>query len=411
MVAAIKRPRSIDIVDPAFMADPYPDLALWRREGGVHWIESQQAWCLTRYQDVRQALMDNAALSNDVMKPFLRYAGRSHDVMKHLEEWLPFLDQPMHTRIRSSINAAFLPNALESMKPLIQDKLGVLFANAFANSDKSDFVTDFAAFLPSYVIGAMLGMPDQDLKRISEWSNRLVPFVLISMGESGLDRFVGVIEVLDQMRDYFKVLIAKRRLAAGNLVIDALIAASERQEIAEHEVISTCMLLILAGNHATTMHLTNSIRGLLQHPQQRSMLLDRREDIPFLRNSIRELMRWDSASFLVIRIAKSDYAVGDYVIPAGGRIYLCVASANRDEAVFQNADKLDLAREEARKVVTFGQGIHTCLGSHMINIISEIAYPIILEELRGWELADGEPQFTDFAAFRSVRNLPLVKTT
>lgn len=410
MVATITRPRSIDIVDPAFMADPYPEMAFWRREGGVHWIESQQAWCLTRYKDVRQALMDHATLSNDVMKPFLRYAGRSHNVIKHLEEWLTFMDQPMHTRIRSSINAAFLPNALESMKPLIQDKVRVLLANTLANSTKPDFVADFAAFLPSYVIGAMLGVPDQDLKRISQWSDRLVRFVFISMGESGLDRFVGVIEVLEQMREYFKAHIAKRRLVAGNLVIDALIAAFESQEVSEHEVISTCMLLILAGNDATTMHLTNSIRGLLLHPQQRGTLLDRREDMPFLRNSIRELMRWDSASFLVIRIAKNAYAVGEYVIPAGERIYLCIASANRDEAVFQNADKLDLAREEARKVVTLGQGIHTCLGSHLIHIISEIAYPIILEELHGWELVDVEPKFTDLAAFRSVRNLPLVKT-
>lgn len=409
MAAMIERPPSIEIADPAFMADPYPRMAKWRSEGGIHWIESQQAWCLTRYKDVRQALMDQAALSNDVMKPFIRYAGRSNPVMKHFEEWLTFLDQPMHTRIRGSINAAFLPASLENMKPLIKSKVDALLSKMLENSDMPDFAKDFAAFLPSYVIGGMLGVPDEDLPRISEWSDKLVRFVFISMGESGLGRFVGVVDVLDEMRDYFRDLIAKRRSVRGQLVIDALIAALENDGISEHEVISTCMLLVLAGNDATTMHLTNSIRALFLHPDQRNELFERRHDIHFLRNSIRELMRWDSASFLVIRIAKNDYKVGETVIPAGRRIYLCLASANRDEAVFDNPDTLDLAREEARKVITLGQGIHTCLGSHLIYLISELTYPIILERLDGWDLADAPLHFTDLAAFRSTRNLPLQK--
>ncbi|MFD1744680.1 cytochrome P450 [Rhizobium helianthi] len=407
MVALIDRSRSVDIVDPAFMADPYPDMARWRREGGVHWIESQHAWCLTRYKDVRQALMDQAALSNDVMRPFIRYAGRSNSVMKHFEEWLTFLDQPMHGRIRSGINAAFLPAAIETMRPLIQEKVAALVSQMLDKSDEPDFVKDFAAFLPAYVIGGMLGVPDEDLQRLAQWSDKLVRFVFISMGENGLNRFFGVIEVLEEMRDYFKELIAKRHDCQGDLVIDALIAASRGGAISDHEVVSTCMLLVLAGNDATTMHLTNSIRALFLHPDQRSVLLDRRHDLAFLRNAIRELMRWDSASFLVIRTARNDYAVGETIIPAGGRIYLCLASANRDETVFENPDMLDLKREEARKVITLGQGIHTCLGSHLIYLISEIAYPIILEKLDGWELANVPLEFTDLTAFRSSRSLPL----
>lgn len=404
---ATHRPGPIEISHPDFMADPYPEMEKWRREGGVHWIESQQAWCLTRYKDVRQALMDQAALSNDVMRPFIQYAARSNNVITHLEEWLTFLDQPNHSRIRASINTAFLPSALEAMRPLIQDKVDALLSKMLEANERPDFVKDFAAFLPSYVIGAMLGVPDEDLNRISEWSDKLVRFVFISMGESGLGRFVGVMEAFEEMRDYFGQVVAKRRSDPGKLVIDALIAACDRGEINEHEVISTCMLLVLAGNDATTMHLSNSIRALLQHPQQRAELLNRRHDINFLRNAIRELMRWDSASFLVIRIAKRDYTVGEITIPAGGRIYLCLASANRDEAVFENPNTLNLAREEARKVITLGQGIHTCLGSHLIHLISEIAYPVILEKLEGWHLSEVRLEFTDLAAFRSVRNLPL----
>lgn len=407
MAAIIEKPKSVDIIDPAFMANPYPELERWRKDGGVHWIASQHAYCLTRYLDVRQALMDHAALSNDVMKPFIRYAGRSNSVMKHFEEWLTFIDQPFHARIRGSINAAFLPAAIDNMRPLIEEKVTGLVDRMTTRANQADFVRDFAAFLPSYVIGGMLGVPDEDLGRLSEWSDKLVRFVFISMNESGLGRFVGVMEVLDEMRDYFKEVIAQRRSVKGNLVIDALITASEGGSISEHEVISTCMLLVLAGNDATTMHLTNSIRALFLHPDQRALLFERRHEIAFLRNAIRELMRWDSASFLVIRIARSDYTVGDTVIPAGGRIYLCLASANRDEAVFPNPDQLNLAREEARKVITLGQGIHTCLGSHLIHLISEIAYPIILEGLSGWELADTKLEFSDLTAFRSPRNLPI----
>lgn len=407
--AAHYKARSVEISHPAFMADPYPDMEKWRQEGGVHWIESQQAWCLTRYKDVRQALMDHASLSNDVMRPFIQYAARSNNVINHLEEWLTFLDQPNHLRIRSSINMAFLPGGIEIMRPLIQDKVDALLTRMLTSSEKPDFVKDFAAFLPSNVIGGMLGVPDEDLPRISEWSDKLVRFVFISMGESGLARFVGVMEAFEEMRDYFTHLLAKRRSQTGKLVIDTLIAACDKGEITEHEAISTCMLLVLAGNDATTMHLSNSIRALFLHPQERAQLLDRRHDIGFLRNAIRELMRWDSASFLVIRIAKRDYRVGEITIPAGGRIYLCLASANRDESVFENPNKLNLEREEARKVITLGQGIHTCLGSHLIHLISEIAYPVILEKLDGWHLADAELEFTDLAAFRSVKSLPMTR--
>jgi cytochrome P450 len=408
-MATINRASSVDIVAPTFMMDPYPEMTRWRKEGGIHWIESQHAWCLSRYKDIRQALMDNAILSNDVMRPFIKYAGRSNPAMRHFEEWMPFTDQPMHTRIRGSINTVFLPKSIEEIRPLIERQVNSLLSKMIQDDRGVDFVSGFASLLPSYVMGSILGVPDEDLERISNWSRKLVRFVFISMGEAGIDRFVGVMEVLQETREYFAQLITKRRSVNGGLVIDALIAANNRREINEHEVISTCMMLLLAGNDATTMHLTNSIRGLFLHPEQRKMLYYRRADGNFLRNSIRELMRWDSASFLVARIAREDYPIGDYVIPAGERVYLCLASANRDEDIFEEPERLNLEREDAKKVITMGQGIHTCLGNHLVYLISEIAFPIILEKLSEWEMGLEELHFTDLTTFRSARNLPLIR--
>src|SRR5262249_37964119 len=149
------------------------------------------------------------------------------------------------------------------------------------------------------------------------------------------------------MRTYFSQLVDQRRHTKGGLVIDKLISAQDGT-LTNQEVVALCMLLIFAGHETTSMYLTNSLRALFLHPDQRAMLLDRRTEPEFVGNATRELLRWDSACLTLLRYPVRDVTICAREIPAGSRLYLAVASANRDERVFAAPDTLDLQRKDAR---------------------------------------------------------------
>lgn len=397
-----------DFRAPDVIGDPYPLMARLRAEDPAHYNPRLQAWCLTRFEDVDRAFKD-LRLSSDRIRPFV--SGQSQadpaDVAvlgDCLSLWMVFNDAPMHTRLRALVNQAFSRRAVEALRPVIAGLVHDLI-DALPDGE-IDLIRSVAYPLPAQVIATMLGVPREDVDALKQWSDDLASFVLAS--RLNPDKYRVAAASLGAMNAYFARLIDTRRRAPGERIIDSLIAAHEGEDrLGRDELIASCVLLLFAGHETTTHFIANGIRALALHPDQMAALVTRHKDAAFLRNALNELLRWDGPSLSQLRVLDADIALHGATLRRGERVYLMIAGANRDERVFDQPDRLDLARPNAAKQLAFGAGVHLCLGAHLARLEGEVAFPILLDRLRGLRLAAPQADWTDSLIIRGMQALPV----
>ncbi len=399
----------IDFNDANVLADPYPALATLREREPMQWSDTLQAWCVFSYVAVREALMD-ARLSSDRIGPFVRHAARGNSDIRYLGEciglWMVFNDPPRHTRLRKLVNKAFLPQAIESMRPSVARQVDELIAHIKARGPGGDFVRDFAGPLPANVIAEILGVPRDDVDEIKRWSEDLARFVLTSRAER--EKYAPAANALSRMNAYFAELIRRRRANPGDKIIDRLITAHDGDDLLSlEELLASCVLLMFAGHETTTHFFSSGLRALARHRDQWARLRARASDALYVKNAINEILRWDGPSLALTRVAGQDLELGGKRLTAGERVFLFIAAANRDERVFRNGEVFDIERLDAREMITFGQGIHTCLGMHLAWLEGEIAFPRLVAELDGWQVHDEALSFTGNLVVRGVKALPI----
>jgi len=400
----------IDLTDPRFIADPYPTLARMRRDAAVQWNDSLSAWCVLPFREVRAAFRE-PALSSDRIRPFIRAkAGADRDIA-YLGDciglWMVFNDPPVHARLRKLVQMAFLPQAIEALRPAIAAEVDRLLAGLTALGEGADFVRDFAYPLPANVIALMLGVPREDIDRLKAWSDELARFVLTSVADP--DKYRPAAAALRAMNAYFGAIIEARRAVPGEAIIDRLIAAHDGDDLLSlDELMASCVLLLFAGHETTTHFLSSGLRTLEAHPGERARLAAHADDPATLRTAMHEMLRWDGPIVALSRVAASDCEVGGRKVGAGERVYLFPAAANRDETVFPRAETFDVRRADANRMITFGFGPHICLGLHLALLEGEVAWPRLLDRLEGWRIAPHTPEFTPTLVVRGVRRLPLV---
>jgi pimeloyl-[acyl-carrier protein] synthase len=395
---------------PQVVADPYPFYAALRASNPVFRLPVGEptgpgAWLLTRHADVHAVLRDTrfsvdrrrARLVRDNLDrlPIGMALGEEGGLRTML-----VMDPPDHTRVRGLVSKAFTPRHVAALRPRIERIVEELLGAA-AGHGSMDLIADFAAPLPAIVIAELLGVPAADHRRFKQWSSELVTSVGAGNPVAIRERFE---KALGQLVDYLRGVIAERRRAPGDDLISGMIQAQEQRDaLTDAELLATSNLLLLAGHETTTNLIGNGTLALLRHPGE----LERLRAAPsLLPVAIEELLRYDSPVQATVRVATQDVEIGGRRIPAEALVITGIGAANRDPSVFPEPDRLDLAREP-NPHLSFGLGVHFCLGAALARLEAELAFGALLEHFPRLELTSEAVSYRANLVLRGLDALPV----
>ncbi len=388
---------------PEVHEDPYPLYHELRRAEPVH-RSPIGFWVLTRHADVLALLRDPRTSRDPRSSERVELLRSSVEVGQLLDEEeaapsMLFVDPPDHTRLRTLVNKAFTPAAVERLRSRVEAIVGELL-DRVAGTGTMDVVDDLAYPLPVTVICEMFGVPEADWDRFRTWSRELVRLLDPLVAE---DAFEQALQARLALRGYLRELIAERRAHPADDLLSALIAAEDQgQALSEPELVSMCVLLLVAGHETTVNLIANGTLALLRHPEALARLA---ADPSLAGSAVEELLRYDSPVQFTSRHALADFEIDGRAVRTGETIVGVLGAANRDPAQFADPDELDLARSPNRHVA-FGGGIHFCLGAPLARVEARIAIPALLQRLPDLELG-GTPVRRDTVTLRGLSSLPV----
>ncbi len=397
---------------PGFIADPYGYYAALQRQGPTHFVPDRGLWWLVSHAAVSMALHDKRfakrplALADRMGTSGGPDGGAAEPRtvegalgLPQLPPSMLFLDPPEHTRLRSLVNQAFTPRMVERLRPRIA-AIAQELLDAMAGQDAVDLVAAYAFPLPAIVIAELLGVPAEDRTQFRAWSDDIAlsldstqPNEVRSRGETAA-RALAV---------YFAGLLAERRGAPREDLLSSLLAVEEAGDrLGPADLLSMCILLLVAGHETTKNLIANGVLSLLRHPDQLAAL---RADPTLYPTAVEELLRFESPVQRTARITHSDVQIGQAVIPAGSLVLTVIGAANRDPAVFPEPDRLDITRQD-NPHLAFGRGIHFCLGAPLARLEGHVALEALLRRFPRLELPDtGAPDWTANTVIRGLRTL------
>ncbi len=384
---------SFNLVSPRLYDDPYSIYRRLREKDPVHRSRLFDGWVLSKHADIDAVLRDHKLFSNDERKG---EENLSEERRSEVHSML-YLDPPDHTRVRSLVSKAFTPRAIEALRPRIEQIVDGLL-DEVEDSEGFDVMESLAFPLPIIVIAEMLGVPPSDRDRFKVWSNDVARTLEPRNSEQQVQRSQ---RSWEEIREYFSGIIERRRREPSGDLISALIAAEEEGDKLSHEELLVMLLLLLvAGNETTKNLIGNGLYAMLRHPDQLARL---RENPEVLESAIEEMLRYDSPVQIDGRTALEDALIGGKQVKKGQYLLLLMGAANRDADAFPDADRLDLGRK-AKSHMSFGRGIHHCLGAPLARVEGHIAFRKLLERFS--EIRLGEtPQYRDQIVLRGLKSL------
>jgi cytochrome P450 len=373
----------INFSDPAFVENPYPALKELRQAGKPVWHEETGMFLAARYNDA------NAVLRTKTL-------GRIFTPKEPESQWNEFnwlhsdslLDSepPKHTRLRSLVGKAFSRSRIEGLRPEVERIANLLLdeaENKLATSGKFDLIADYAEPLPVKVIAALLGFPDEDEHLLRPWSQSIVKMYEV---KPSLEAQAEAQQAAHEFAEYVRDLMNKRKTQPGEDLISELATVEEAGEkLNAQELIATCVLLLNAGHEASVNGFGNGMVATFERPDQLELL--RKNPRGVADSAIEEFLRFDAPLHLFERTATADTEIGGVMVKTGQKIASLLGSANRDETIFDQADELDLTREQ-NPHIGFGAGIHFCLGAPLSRIEMSASLPLLFERFPDLSLAE-----------------------
>ncbi|WP_433871786.1 cytochrome P450 [Saccharopolyspora sp. CA-218241] len=336
----------------------------------------ESAWLATRYEDAKVVLGDprfSRAASVGRDEPRLRERRQAMGILA--------MDPPDHTRLRKLVAKAFTARRVERLRPRAQEIADGLADGMLREGAPADLVEDFALPLPIAVICELLGVPFEDRADFRVWSDAFLSTTKLTPEQA--EDYIG------RMHGYMAGLIDRRRQEPGDDLMSALISARDDEDrLTEQELVQLAAGILVAGHETTATQIPNFVYVLLTHPER---LAELRADLDLVPTAVEELLRYVplGVASAFPRYALEDVELGGVTVRAGDPVLVSLSSANRDEAVYQDPDQLDLLRSEASHI-GFGHGPHHCLGAQLARLELQVALRTLLTRLPGLRFADSE---------------------
>jgi cytochrome P450 len=388
-----------------FIADPYPAYDELRRAGRIHYDERTDHWLIPRHADVNALLRDRRFGRTYLHVSTHEEMGRRAEPDQQEPFWHlirnGMLDRepPDHTRLRGLVSKAFTPRRVEELRGTIQAIVDGLVDDGLARGE-FDLLSTVLEPLPVTVIAELLGIPEADRHLLRPWSAEICLMYELNPSEEYAGRAA---RASIAFSDYLRDLSRTRRANPGSDLISGLTqVVEEGDRLTEDELIGTCVLLLNAGHEASVNGSGNGWWALFRNPDQLARL---RADHSLLPTAVEELLRYDTPLQLFERWVLEDSEICGVQVPRGAELGLMFGSSNRDPDVFDDPDRLDLSRDP-NPHITFGAGIHFCLGAPLARLEMQIAFETILRRMPRLELL-AEPEWKATYIIRGLKSLPV----
>ncbi len=373
---------------------PWASYALLRETEPVHHVEPHDFWVLSRFADVYDAARDTATYSS--ARGLTMTDGEAELAL--VKEFRPMvmLDPPDHTAFRRMVGRGFTPRQVTELEPEIRAYVAGRLEQVgrLGEAGPVDIVRELLKPLPSMVVAHYLGVPDEDRSRFDGWTDAIV--AATSRGNT-LESAGAAAE----MFDYFTHLIARRRADPGHDTISQLTRAGD--DVSVLQMLGFAFTMVVGGNDTTTGLLGVTLELLTGHPDQRGKLLERPELVP---GAIEEFLRLASPVQGLARTTTREVALADGTIPAGSRVLLLYAAANRDPREFgPDAEQLDVERAP-RRILTFSHGAHHCLGAAAARLAARVVVEELLARAPEFTVDAAAGTFADGNYVRRYASLP-----
>jgi cytochrome P450 len=412
-----------DPLQPPDWQNPYPTYARVRDEAPVHFAEETGTYCISRYADVAAVMRDPQTFSSVSAFEVLLQAQTKRVGVRDVFEIARFLyrarlnplrmrksppvsiitsDPPQHDALRAIVNRGFTPRQVRGWEPRMREIVAGCMQKLHAGA-AFDVVRDLAIPLPVSIIAELLGVGPERHADFKRWSDDIVA------GSSGSQRgeaFGPFLRSMGELTAYMRRVADERRKCPADDVISALVDPRHGETLDASMLAQFVIVLLVAGNETTTNLIGNGAKALLDHPDQLERL---HEEPQWLPNMIEEVLRFDSPVQFIFRRATRAVEIAGTQIPENASVTVLLASANRDERQFEEPDRFDITRD-TKGHMSFGHGIHFCLGASVARLEARVAFEALLPELRGLKRAEGESQFVDSYLVRGLDRLELVPT-
>lgn len=378
-----------DPFDPEVQKNPYPYYARLREEAPLYQVPERGYWVLSRYDDVRAAYRDHARFSSaqgNACEP----------------GWQPGMigtDPPKHTRLRRTVQSVFTKRAIETRwAPRIREICEQLIGEV-AGAGSFDAFHKLTEPLPVRVITELLGIPDGDLAAFKRWTDDMVAGVSGHLDDGVQAR---TLEAFMSLHQYFWDKVEERRGSDREDLVTLITRAEENDVLTTKEAVHFCILLLIAGNETTTNLIGNTLVALAEQPEAEQRL---RSEPGLMTTAVEEMLRFGQPSHCFFRQSTEDVTLHGTTVPAGSRFLLSIASANRDPRVFTEPERF-IADRHPNEHVSFGSGIHFCLGSMLARLETRTFFETLFARTRSLR-ATGAPTLLGNPIVRGPIHLPM----
>jgi cholest-4-en-3-one 26-monooxygenase len=399
-------PPGFDFTDPDLYTSRVPadELAELRRTTPVWWNAQRRGasgfdddgyWVVTRHADVVAVSRDSDLYSSWQNTAIIRHReGGSRDQIELQRLVLLNIDPPQHTKLRRIVSRGFTPRAIGNLRQALTERAGRIVQTALAEGT-GDFVTDVACELPLQAIAELIGIPQDDRRKIFEWSNQMIGYDDPDYTTSGPDAATELI-------GYSMTLAEDRRGCPRDDIVTKLVHAQvDGGELSADEFGFFMILLSVAGNETTRNAISHGMQALLDHPDQWELFRAERPD-----TAADEIVRWATPVTVFQRTAMADTILGGQQIKAGQRVGLFYRSANFDEEVFDHPERFDILRSPNPHLGFGGSGAHFCLGANLARLEIELIFNAIADGMPDIKRA-GDAERLRSGWLNGIKRLPV----
>ena len=401
----------LDLNHPEFVYDPYPQLAELRDTLPVFFDPVWNKVFFTRYDDIA-ALLRDRRLGRSILHAFSRDElgwpppnPLTKDFDRFQHDHMLDNEPPKHTRLRSLMVKAFTSSRVERLRAKIQHVVDALI-DRVADRGRMDLLVEFAEPIPVAVIGELLGVPEEDRHLLRPWSAKIVK--LYELGYTD-DQARAANQAVVEFSAYVKNLAHQRQQQPGDDLISALVRVEEHGEVLTiEELVANCILLLNAGHEATVNGTTLGLLSLHHNPDQMALACEaaQQNNLEFFKTATEELLRYDTPLPMFERWALQDFQFNGVHLQRGMEVGPLYASGNRDPRRFHDPDGLDLTRKD-NPHLTFGLGIHYCIGAPLARLELQVALATLLRRLPEIRVAKEPVEYTGGFIIRGHKAMPV----